>query len=210
MLSTIYVFVHHRMVEQVSVHEVLKNSGPWFKVPPDVCRLIHVRVALRWSLKLEELNVDKRLWTFNEKLIPNVDKQLKKAGLLTSEGQIWQMGRKNTRDRRVEQVLTHNGCSTLKNSLSKCGEVIWSSLPFFYFFSDDRHALSECHNVGAYPFYVTYSMCQIMPSINKEEKPVGALANLNQFLAGLVPFLREPDYQTEFLNILYLWLTRRV
>ncbi|XP_073338880.1 glycosyltransferase family 92 protein F13G3.3-like [Pagrus major] len=81
------MIVQPRMVEQTSVHEVLKNSGPWFKVPPDVCRLIHVRVPLRGSLKLEELNVDNRLWTFSEKLIPNVDKQLKKAGLLTSEVQ---------------------------------------------------------------------------------------------------------------------------
>ena len=102
--STIYVFVHRRMVEQTSVHEVLKNSGPWFKVPPDVCRLIHVRVALRGSLKLEELNVDKRLWTFSAKLIPNVDKQLKKVGLLTSEGGELTDGGDKRSDGQVEQV----------------------------------------------------------------------------------------------------------
>lgn len=86
------------------MHEVLKNSGPWFKVPPDVCRLIHVRVALRGSLKLEELNVDKRLWTFSAKLIPNVDKQLKKVGLLTSEGGELTDGRDKRSDGQVEQV----------------------------------------------------------------------------------------------------------
>ncbi|XP_036927738.1 uncharacterized protein LOC119004695 [Acanthopagrus latus] len=98
------LIVQPRMVEQTSVHEVLKNSGPWFKVPPDVCRLIHVRVALRGSLKLEELNVDKRLWTFSAKLIPNVDKQLKKVGLLTSEGGELTDGGDKRSDGQVEQV----------------------------------------------------------------------------------------------------------
>lgn len=83
----IYVSVHHRMVEQTSVHEVLKIFGGQYKVPPDVCRIIHVRVALQNALKLEELKVDKRLWDFSEKLIRNVDKRLKSAGLLGSQGQ---------------------------------------------------------------------------------------------------------------------------
>ncbi len=80
------------MVEQTSVHEVLKNSGQRYKVPPDVCRIIHVRVCLRGMLTLDQLNVDKRLWDFSEKLILNVDKELKRAGLLSSEGQSWWMG----------------------------------------------------------------------------------------------------------------------
>lgn len=75
------------MVEQTSVHEVLKYSGQRYKVPPNVCRLIHTRVALQGRLSLEQLNVDKRLWDFHEKLIPNVDKALKRAGLLSTEGQ---------------------------------------------------------------------------------------------------------------------------
>lgn len=75
------------MVEQTSVHEVLNNFGERYNVPLDVCRIIHVRVPLRGSLTLEQLNVDKRLWDFSEKLIPNVDKSLKRAGLLSSEGQ---------------------------------------------------------------------------------------------------------------------------
>lgn len=75
------------MVEQTSVHEVLKNFGERYKVPPDICRIIHIRIALQGSLTLEQLKVDKRLWDFSEKLIPNVDKGLKRAGLLSSNGQ---------------------------------------------------------------------------------------------------------------------------
>lgn len=83
----IYVSVHHRMVEQTSVHEVLKAFGQQYKVPLDVCRIIHVRVAMQGGLTLEQLNVDKRLWDFSNQLIPNVDRELKRAGLLSSEGQ---------------------------------------------------------------------------------------------------------------------------
>ncbi|XP_054894655.1 uncharacterized protein LOC129365466 [Poeciliopsis prolifica] len=76
------LIVQPRMVEQTSVHEVLRFFGKKYNVPMDVCRIIHVRVALRKSLKLEELNVDKRLWYFQEKLIPNVDKVLENLGFL--------------------------------------------------------------------------------------------------------------------------------
>uniref|UniRef100_UPI0037E80E5E glycosyltransferase family 92 protein F13G3.3-like isoform X2 n=1 Tax=Semicossyphus pulcher TaxID=241346 RepID=UPI0037E80E5E len=81
------MIVRPRSVEQVSVHEVLKNFGPRYKVPPNLSRIIHVRVPLRGKLKFEELNEDKRLWDFQEKLIPNVDKALRRAGLLSSKGQ---------------------------------------------------------------------------------------------------------------------------
>ncbi|XP_074547493.1 uncharacterized protein LOC141806127 [Halichoeres trimaculatus] len=75
------MIVQPRFVEQVSVHEALKFSGPILKVPPDVCRIIHVRKPLR-GLRLEQLREDKRLWDFQEKLIPNVDRALRRAGLL--------------------------------------------------------------------------------------------------------------------------------
>ncbi|XP_074517807.1 uncharacterized protein LOC141784020 [Sebastes fasciatus] len=81
------MIVRPRLVEQTSVHDVLKTFGEKFKVPMDVCRIIHVRVARRGSLTLQQLNEDKRLWDFQEKLIPNVDKVLRRAGLLSSEGQ---------------------------------------------------------------------------------------------------------------------------
>ncbi|KAM3595336.1 uncharacterized protein V6R79_021830 [Siganus canaliculatus] len=76
------MIVQPRMVEQTSVHEVLKNFGQRYKVPLEICRIIHVRVALQGGLPVEKLNVDKRLWDFSEKLISNVDKRLRKAGLL--------------------------------------------------------------------------------------------------------------------------------
>ncbi|XP_024860616.1 uncharacterized protein LOC108236420 [Kryptolebias marmoratus] len=75
------MIVQPRMVEQTSVHEVLKSFGQHYKVPLDVCRIIHIGVG--GSPKLELLHEDKRLWDFHEKLIPNVDKALKKVGLLT-------------------------------------------------------------------------------------------------------------------------------
>lgn len=68
------------MVEQTSIHEVLKIFGERYRVAPDVCRIIHVRSALRGEKA--KLTTDKRLWDFSEKMIPNVDKRLKRAGLL--------------------------------------------------------------------------------------------------------------------------------
>ncbi|XP_022049698.1 uncharacterized protein LOC110951085 [Acanthochromis polyacanthus] len=81
------LIIQPRMVEQTSVHEVLKNFGRRYKVPPHVCRIIHVRMALQGSLTLEQLHVDKRLWDFQEKLIPNVDRVLQRVGLLHSDKQ---------------------------------------------------------------------------------------------------------------------------
>ncbi|XP_037551241.1 uncharacterized protein LOC119427677 [Nematolebias whitei] len=79
------LIVQPRMVEQTSVHEVLKRFGQQYKAPQELCRTIHVRTPLQGPLKLEQLHVDKRLWDFQEKLIPNVDKVLKKVGMLASE-----------------------------------------------------------------------------------------------------------------------------
>ncbi|XP_055361849.1 glycosyltransferase family 92 protein F13G3.3-like isoform X2 [Betta splendens] len=81
------MIVQPRMVEQTSVHEMLRNFGERFKVPPEVCRIIHVRVPLQGSLTLEQLKVDKRLWDFHERMIPNVDNVLRKVGLLSSDQQ---------------------------------------------------------------------------------------------------------------------------
>ncbi|XP_060938145.1 uncharacterized protein LOC133014950 [Limanda limanda] len=81
------MIVQPRLVEQTSVHEVIKHMGNHFQVPQEISRIIHVRVALQGALTVEQLNVDNRLWDFHEKLVPNVDKALKRAGLLNSEGQ---------------------------------------------------------------------------------------------------------------------------
>ncbi|XP_042356686.1 uncharacterized protein LOC121953587 [Plectropomus leopardus] len=80
------MIVQPRLVERTSVHEVLRSYGQQFKVPLEVCRIIQVRESLRGSLTLDELHEDKRLWDFQEKLIPNVDRVLRRAGLLSSDG----------------------------------------------------------------------------------------------------------------------------
>ncbi|XP_076013558.1 uncharacterized protein LOC143006118 [Genypterus blacodes] len=77
------MIVQPRMVQQISVHEPLEIFGGQFKVPPDLCWMIHTRGAWRSELKLEELHVDTKLWNFTGKLIPNVDKVLRRTGLLT-------------------------------------------------------------------------------------------------------------------------------
>ncbi|XP_016519769.1 uncharacterized protein LOC107833892 [Poecilia formosa] len=76
------VYRCHRMVKQTSVHNVLQLFGQMYKVPLDICRTIHIRNAMKNISKLQELSVDKRLWDFQEKLIPNVDKVLHNSGLL--------------------------------------------------------------------------------------------------------------------------------
>uniref|UniRef100_A0A8C3A5F5 Glycosyltransferase family 92 protein n=1 Tax=Cyclopterus lumpus TaxID=8103 RepID=A0A8C3A5F5_CYCLU len=78
------MIVQPRLVVWTSVHEVIEKMGQRFKVPMDFCRIVHVRVSLRGSLTLDQLNVDKRLWDFQEKLIPRVDEALGRAGLLLS------------------------------------------------------------------------------------------------------------------------------
>lgn len=83
----VFVCVHHSAVEQTSVHSVLKSFRGEVRVPPSVCRIIHVRVALQGQLTKEQLNVDTRLWDFHEELIPRVDEVLTRMGLLNSEGQ---------------------------------------------------------------------------------------------------------------------------
>ncbi|XP_047466898.1 uncharacterized protein LOC125023587 [Mugil cephalus] len=78
------MIVKPKMIEQTSVHDVLKNYGQRNIVSPQLCRIIHVRVALQGSLTMEQLHEDKRLWDFSKKLIPNVDKALKRVGMLSN------------------------------------------------------------------------------------------------------------------------------
>ncbi|KAJ3582789.1 hypothetical protein NHX12_000238, partial [Muraenolepis orangiensis] len=59
--------------------------GEVVKVPPDVCRIIHVRVPLQSKLTLDQLHVDKRLWDFSQRLVPRVDHALRRVGLLGPE-----------------------------------------------------------------------------------------------------------------------------
>uniref|UniRef100_A0A0E9X7Z0 Glycosyltransferase family 92 protein n=1 Tax=Anguilla anguilla TaxID=7936 RepID=A0A0E9X7Z0_ANGAN len=76
------ILANPRQVVQTSVHSVLKNYGQTFRVPPDVCRIVHVRVPLQGSLAKEQLFVDKKLWEFEKPLLPNVDNVLNKSGIL--------------------------------------------------------------------------------------------------------------------------------
>ncbi|KAL2092605.1 hypothetical protein ACEWY4_012403 [Coilia grayii] len=76
------MIINPRHVEQTSVHSVLKHFGPSIDVPFDVCHIIHVRVPLQWYLRKDQLYEDKKLWEFEEKLIPNISHALHESGLL--------------------------------------------------------------------------------------------------------------------------------
>ncbi|RXN18390.1 glycosyltransferase family 92 -like protein [Labeo rohita] len=75
------MIVNPRNVLQTSVHSSLKNYGYFHRVEFHVSRMIHVREPMEVNLTKEELFVDKRIWDFEQKLIPNVDRALKLSGL---------------------------------------------------------------------------------------------------------------------------------
>ncbi|XP_065104016.1 uncharacterized protein [Paramisgurnus dabryanus] len=76
------MIINPRLEEQISVHSSLRHFGYSYHVPFDVCRIVHVRVPLQGHLTKAQLNVDKRLWDFEQELLPNVDNALKLSGLL--------------------------------------------------------------------------------------------------------------------------------
>ncbi|XP_072567403.1 uncharacterized protein [Paramormyrops kingsleyae] len=73
------MIINPRQVVQTSVHSVLQNYGGTLRVPPDVCRIIHVRVPLQGSLTKEQLIVDTKLWEYQKDLVPNIDSVLYKS-----------------------------------------------------------------------------------------------------------------------------------
>ncbi|KAA8582005.1 hypothetical protein FQN60_008745 [Etheostoma spectabile] len=73
------------MVQQTSIHEVLKMYGEKFKVPPDICRIIHSPISM--PRPPEQVHLDTRLWDFTYELLPRVTTVLRRAGLLGSQGQ---------------------------------------------------------------------------------------------------------------------------
>nr|XP_023696628.1 beta-1,4-galactosyltransferase galt-1-like isoform X3 [Paramormyrops kingsleyae]XP_023696630.1 beta-1,4-galactosyltransferase galt-1-like isoform X3 [Paramormyrops kingsleyae] len=75
------MIINPRQVVQTSVHSVLKNYGGTLTVPPDVCRIVHVRVPLQGNLTKEQLIVDKKLWEYQKDLVQNVDSVLNKSGI---------------------------------------------------------------------------------------------------------------------------------
>lgn len=70
------------MVEQTSVHSVLKKFGEEFKIPPELCHIIHSPLSRPTVQPPEKIQVDIRLWDFKDELIPEVNNVLKRAGLL--------------------------------------------------------------------------------------------------------------------------------
>ncbi|XP_071354851.1 beta-1,4-galactosyltransferase galt-1-like [Trachinotus anak] len=76
------LIIQPRMVEQTSVHLVLKKFGEEFKIPPELCHIIHCPLSTPSVQPVEKIHVDTRLWDFKDQLIPNVNKVLKRAGLL--------------------------------------------------------------------------------------------------------------------------------
>nr|XP_019953450.1 PREDICTED: uncharacterized protein LOC109636271 [Paralichthys olivaceus] len=84
------MIVRPRAVEQTSVHEVLRQFKETFKVPLEVCRIVNCPMRHPKS-RLEELHVDTRLWDFSDDLLTRVIKVLRRAGLLSSEGEGRQM-----------------------------------------------------------------------------------------------------------------------
>lgn len=79
------MIVNPRNMMQTSVHTSLQITGQVYRVPFDVCRIIHVRIPLQGSLTKEQLFVDSRVWDFEQELVPNVDKALQLSGLLESQ-----------------------------------------------------------------------------------------------------------------------------
>uniref|UniRef100_A0A8C4F889 Glycosyltransferase family 92 protein n=1 Tax=Dicentrarchus labrax TaxID=13489 RepID=A0A8C4F889_DICLA len=70
------LIIQPKSVEQTSVHEVLKMFGQMFKVPPDICRIIHSPISTPTQRPVEQLHVDTRLWDFKDQLLPAVTKIL--------------------------------------------------------------------------------------------------------------------------------------
>nr|XP_015222072.1 PREDICTED: uncharacterized protein LOC102694640 [Lepisosteus oculatus]XP_015222073.1 PREDICTED: uncharacterized protein LOC102694640 [Lepisosteus oculatus]XP_015222075.1 PREDICTED: uncharacterized protein LOC102694640 [Lepisosteus oculatus]XP_015222076.1 PREDICTED: uncharacterized protein LOC102694640 [Lepisosteus oculatus] len=77
------LIINPRQVVQTSVHSVLKSYGETFRIPPDVCRIIHVRVPLQGHLTKEQLLVDTTLWDFQQELVPKINNVIHKSGVLT-------------------------------------------------------------------------------------------------------------------------------
>uniref|UniRef100_A0A672JF64 Glycosyltransferase family 92 protein n=1 Tax=Salarias fasciatus TaxID=181472 RepID=A0A672JF64_SALFA len=74
------MIIQPRMVEQTSVHRVIKTFSNKVKVPVDICGIIHVRDSYQ-EPGYKDFRMDKHLWDFQELLIPRVDEVLKKVEL---------------------------------------------------------------------------------------------------------------------------------
>lgn len=79
------MIINPRNMIQTSVHSSLKHTGQVYRVPFNVCHIIHVRTPLQGALTKEQLIVDTRAWDFEEKLIPNVDRALQLSAVIFDE-----------------------------------------------------------------------------------------------------------------------------
>ncbi|XP_061553334.1 glycosyltransferase family 92 protein F59C6.8-like [Phycodurus eques] len=70
--------IRPRLVKETSVHQTNNKFGTTYYVPPNVCRIIHIRD----DPPSPHFTVDRRLWDFQKKLIPNLEYSLKRAGLI--------------------------------------------------------------------------------------------------------------------------------
>lgn len=71
------MIVNPRRVEQTSVHSVLKHYGESYRVPPDVSKIVHVRVPLQGQLSKEALIRDTKLWEYADEVIKKTNKVIK-------------------------------------------------------------------------------------------------------------------------------------
>ncbi|KAI4896689.1 hypothetical protein NFI96_029402 [Prochilodus magdalenae] len=76
------MIINPRKVVQTSVHYTLINLANVYKVPFELCHIVHVRVPLQGSLSKQQLIVDNRVWDFNQTLVQNVDRALRRSGFL--------------------------------------------------------------------------------------------------------------------------------
>ncbi|XP_035378826.1 uncharacterized protein LOC113590768 isoform X2 [Electrophorus electricus] len=76
------MIVNPRKVVQTSVHHVVKSSGRTLHVPNNLAIVLHTAKPQQPDLTFEKLIMDRKIWEFAERLIPNVNKILQKSGLL--------------------------------------------------------------------------------------------------------------------------------
>ncbi|KAG8013250.1 Beta-1 [Nibea albiflora] len=81
------LIVQPRMVVQTSVHYITETKAEQFLIPHELGHLIHCPVSTPYVKPLKDIQVDTRLWDFNDKLIPNVNQVLRRLGLLRLERQ---------------------------------------------------------------------------------------------------------------------------
>lgn len=75
------MIVDPRKVMQASVHTVRKISGKSMWVPSDLAVAMHTKLR-NSDLGIEKMIMDNKIWEYAERLIPNVNKVLRKSGIL--------------------------------------------------------------------------------------------------------------------------------